>query len=166
MSDAGPLRATSWFRESVSPGLYRQQLELVHRMETLCEQGIVDELAVRRWPRRVFEPAAWAYSDVESTLHAIRSFGDEPFVDKLNGIVRVDEITSGGDRVAVTHLPVNELLIYEGDTLRFVAPATIGSRHVSVQDAIKQMERTGSLDSLVSQPSLGESVREAGGGLG
>lgn len=138
------------------PQIHRHQTALYRRAVRLTEQGTLRTLDVRSWPSTIYESAEWTDGDLAANLREIRGFSEGPSVDGIAGFERQVRTSPAGDELVITRPPIACLAVRTSGELRYVAPARVRSRTVTVAEALDRLEATGEVTTpLSNSPAVG-----------
>lgn len=133
------LELVVYLRESASSAATERQQAVLDRLDALADAGTVEDVTVRRWPKRVSER-----SEVLETVRELREAAEErgfrlePFFEERERVPGF--FTERGDPVREVVLPVVCIALYRDGEVRGVYPCADDETYYSVDDGLDALE--------------------------
>lgn len=133
------LELVVYLRESVRSAAAKRQQAVLDRLDALADAGVVEDVTVRRWPKRVSES-----SEVLETVRELREAAEErgfrlePFFQERERAPGV--FTGRTETVREVVLPVVCVALYRDGDLRRVYPCADDEACYSVDDGLDMLE--------------------------
>lgn len=137
-----------WMRTDVPSPIRRTQKRLCGRLEELQTAGVIDEVAVNRWGTYVYlddDQILTETAPAHAAIAGFRRWADRKGYDLKPAFRTYSSADDAGtadviDPWQVIRLPLVCIAVYDGETLRQVAPCSAGDRVCTVSDAIATLE--------------------------
>lgn len=136
-----------WIRGSAPEPIRRTQRRVYDRLRTLQDGGPIDDVVANRWGTYLYVEDDRGPPEGDPAHAAVAAF--EQWADRedcdLEPGFRSFETPDDGGRIGlgasrVIRLPILGLAVYEGETLRTVAPHTTDEGVYTVRDAMAAIE--------------------------
>jgi len=133
------LELVVYLRESASSAAAERQQAVLGRLNALADAGVIEDVTVRTWPKRVSES-----SEVLETVRELcaaaeeRGLRLEPFFEEHERVPGF--FTERAEPVREVVLPVMCVTLYRDGDVRSIYPCTDDEGHYSVSDGLDALE--------------------------